>query len=89
MRVRAHTQTHRRERERGRERATELFFWDPESFNDSKLCCDGVRQSGSLFIGHTQTHTSANRYARTHITTGNNAHIYRENEQIYIEPKLS
>lgn len=94
MHVHTHAHTHMHTRQRGREkkreRATELFFWDPESFNDSKLCCDGVRQRGSPFRGHTHTRARArtNTYARTNITTGNNANFYRQNEQIYIEPKL-
>lgn len=87
---RAHT--HDRERVKEGERATELFFWDPESFNDSKLCCDGVRQRGSPFKRpHTNTHPRVRKHVctYTHAHTGNNAHFYRQNEQIYIEPKLS
>lgn len=79
-----HTQTHTAEKEREGERATELFFWDPESFNDSKLCCDGVRQRGSLFRGHTQTHTSVQTGMHAHTLPQETTHTFTDKMSKYI-----
>lgn len=79
-----HRHTQQRKRERERERATELFFWDPESFNDSKLCCDGVRQRGSLFRGHTQTHTSVQTGMHAHTLPQETTHTFTDKMSKYI-----